>query len=101
MYLIHAQLSAPPDARLPPNVRDLIRAEPTELVSIEHITSHADAPGGPVLGLFVAATSLEEAEQVAEAACRHALQSEPDLAGYRLVRCAVGFVSPFYERELP
>ncbi|MFD7440853.1 hypothetical protein [Streptomyces sp. NPDC059909] len=64
------------------------------------MTPHLNAPGGPVLGLFVAAGSLEEAERAAEAACLNTLNSDTCFTGYTLVRCAAAFVGPFYEAEL-
>lgn len=65
------------------------------------MTPHLDVPGAPVLGLFVAAGSLEEAERAAETACLHILTTDTGFAGYFLLRCTVGLVGPFYEAGLP
>jgi hypothetical protein len=100
MYLIHAQLSGPQGLQLPVDLRDRIRARSLGSASIEHVTPHLDAPVGPVLGLFVAAGSLEEAERAAKTACLNILDSDPALAGYTLLRCAIALVTPFYEAGL-
>ncbi|MEU4096404.1 hypothetical protein [Streptomyces sp. NPDC026673] len=100
MYLIHAHLLGPGEIPLPAGIRDRIRARPTGSASIEHVTPHLEHPGAPVLGLFVAAETLEEAEQAAETACLDALGSESSLAGYALVRCSAAFVRAFYEAGL-
>jgi hypothetical protein len=97
MYLVHAQLIGPVRTQVPAALGDLLRTRCTGPAGIEHVTLHLDAPGGPVIGLFVAAGSPEDAERAAEAACLHALDSDVALADYVLVRCTVAFVTPSYE----
>jgi hypothetical protein len=99
MYLIHARLTGPPGLELPDDLKARLRAQVTGATSIEHVTPHPDALGGPVLGLFVAAPSLAEAERAAEAACLRVLRSHPALAGCGLDRCGAAFVAPVFEAE--
>jgi hypothetical protein len=100
MYLIHAQLTGSPGLELPDDLRARLCAQATGEASIEHVTPHPDAHDGPVLGLFVAAPSLAEAERAAETACLRVLRSHPALAGCALARCGAALVAPVFEAEL-
>jgi hypothetical protein len=53
-----------------------------------------------VLGLFVLAVDLEQAELAAERVCRRALESLPALRGGSLLGCGAGFVRAFFEADL-
>ncbi|WP_448318812.1 hypothetical protein [Streptomyces sp. CO7] len=99
MYLIHARLTGPPGLELPDDLKARLRAQATGEISIEHVTPHPDAQGGPILGLFVTAPSLDEAERAAKDACLRVLRSYPDLAGCGLDRCGAAFVAPVFEAE--
>ncbi|WP_159394079.1 hypothetical protein [Streptomyces sp. NRRL S-495] len=101
MYLVHAALRHPaPEAVLPPDTRDLLSALVRPEDRIEHLVLHRDAVPDPVLGLFLLTDSLAEAERRAAAFCRTALESFPELLGWRADRVAVPLVTPFYDRLL-
>jgi hypothetical protein len=94
MYLIHAQLVAPTGQFLPKDVADraLILARPEE--QIEHVSPHPDATPGPVLGVFLLAGSLSEAEARATALCRRLLTLHPGLAEWTLHRAQAPLLAP-------
>ncbi len=94
MYLIHAQLSAPPGGFLPSDAarRALALARPGERV--EHVTAHPDAVPDPVLGVFLVAESLTEAEALAAVLCRRLLNTHTALAGWGLRRAQAPLLAP-------
>nr|BEK67692.1 hypothetical protein KPHV_49190 [Kitasatospora purpeofusca] len=101
MYLVHTALrSAAPGPSLPPDTRDLLSALVRPGDGIEHLVLHRDAVPEPVLGLYVLADSLAEAEQRATEFCRSALAALPGLRGWRAARAAVPLITPFYDRLL-
>lgn len=53
---------------------------------MEHVTAHPYALPVPVLGVFLRAESLVEAESLAAALCRRLLDSHAGLAGWGLRR---------------
>ncbi|MEU6882047.1 hypothetical protein [Streptomyces sp. NPDC046712] len=97
MYLIHAHLEPPPGAALPADADVRVRALARPEERVRHGSLHADARPHPVLGLFVAASSLEAAESVARRVCERALDLDPALRGVRLLRCEAPLVAPYYE----
>ncbi len=101
MYLVHAVLRHPAaGAALPPDTRELLSALVRPGDRIEHLVLHRDAVPDPVLGLFLLADSLTEAESRAAAFCRTALGSFPELLGWWADRVDVPLVTPFYDRLL-
>ncbi|MFE6867232.1 hypothetical protein ACFVFS_11770 [Kitasatospora sp. NPDC057692] len=101
MYLVHVSLQAPAGAaELPADTRELLLAAAVAEEGIEHVSVHAGALPHPVLGVFVLAARLEEAEDRAQAFCRRATAVMPGLVGWR-VRCGrAPLVEAFYERLL-
>jgi hypothetical protein len=97
MYLIHAEI-LPPECELPCRVADLIsdQAEPSD--GLQHVEPHPDALGGPVLGLFVLAESLEAAEAAAGRICLRAVRHLPEFAGLSLGRCEAVLVPGHHDR---
>ncbi|WP_219670170.1 hypothetical protein [Streptomyces bambusae] len=98
MYLIHLKLRLEADRLLPSGTADLVRAAARPGDRLEHVTVHPDAPGGPVLGLFLLADRLEQAEEAADALCRRALAASPELRGAALLDRQVGLVPQYYDR---
>ncbi|MBW5482325.1 hypothetical protein [Streptomyces bambusae] len=94
MYLIHAQLRAPFGDPLPCDAarRALAAARPDDRV--EHVSAHARAEPHPVLGFFVMANSLSEAEGRIAQLCLRLLREHGELAGWALVRAEAPLVAP-------
>ncbi|MGN5380933.1 hypothetical protein ACQ4WX_38795 [Streptomyces lasalocidi] len=61
---------------------------------------HTNRATGPVLGLFLLATTLEEAEHTAATLCQRVLDENADLRRFRLASCSVAMPSSYYERML-
>ncbi|WP_369260764.1 hypothetical protein [Streptomyces sp. R35] len=95
MYLVHVQLKGPPGQALPEHTAQLVltHAEPQD--RLEHVSAHPGASPHPVLGLFLLAADLDEAERHADLACRRALARCPSLRQWRLVSAQVPLIAPF------
>ncbi|MFJ7910758.1 hypothetical protein [Kitasatospora sp. NPDC096204] len=100
MYLIHVHLRSPDQAPLPDGVADLVRSVVTPVDRLEHVAVHSDATPHPVLGLYLLADGLADAESRAAALCGRALASAAPLHGWSVARVGAPLVSPFYELEL-
>lgn len=101
MYLLHAQLAVEGDRALPADavVQVVGCARPED--RIEHVALHPDGGrSGPVLGLFVLAGSLAEAERAARSLCLRALEDCPELHGFRLVSCSAVMPPAYYDALL-
>ncbi|MFF5445537.1 hypothetical protein [Streptomyces sp. NPDC012888] len=94
MYLVHAQLAPPPDGQATGEAMRQVRDALLQDREVQHIACHPDGPGGPVLGVFTLAGSVEEAEDRVAALCRAALRHGPGLRGWRLGRCEVVLALP-------
>ncbi|WP_328299409.1 hypothetical protein OG389_17370 [Streptomyces sp. NBC_00435] len=115
MYLIHAALR-PPSAhtQLPPHAGELVRmlaegdvgagadadADGGAWGSVEHVSTHPHASPAPVLGVYLIADSLGEAERRTEALCRRACSVVPALRGWTVGRVGVPLIAPYYEQLL-
>ncbi|MER6392845.1 hypothetical protein ABT236_30850 [Streptomyces sp. NPDC001523] len=90
MYLVHARLRPPArGGEAPSHLRSLVYAFARPEDAVEHVSVHVDAAPGPVLGLFVLADSLAQAEANAEAVCARLLSGHPALMGWTLVHAEV------------
>ncbi|MEI7031262.1 hypothetical protein [Streptomyces pratensis] len=94
MYLIHARLQAPPGACLPAEAARLVLALARPGERVEHVTAHPHAVPDPVLGIFVVAESLSEAEALAEALCHRLLNTCTTLAGWGLSAAEAPLLAP-------
>ncbi|MFE5588729.1 hypothetical protein [Streptomyces sp. NPDC056549] len=94
MYLIHAQLAAPEGSLLPCDAAAaaLVLARPEE--GVEHVSAHGDGPRGPVLGVFLLADSLAQAENRTAALCERLLTRHPGFRGWSLRRAEAPFLAP-------
>ncbi|MEV3853183.1 hypothetical protein AB0J38_02530 [Streptomyces sp. NPDC050095] len=99
MYLVHAELRHADNSGLPAEAARLILDSRLPDEGIEHVVAHVDTAGGPVVGLFVVAPDVEEAERIAGAVCLRALTSRPELAGFVLRRCGARLVPEFYDLQ--
>ncbi|MFE4974319.1 hypothetical protein ACFRAR_19690 [Kitasatospora sp. NPDC056651] len=101
MYLVHTALRPDAPGRvLPYGARDLLLAAARPEDGVEHLAVHRGAVPHPVLGVFLVADSLAEAERRAAAFCCHALAVEPQFTGWSLAGIAVPLIAPYYERLL-
>ncbi|MCF3105575.1 hypothetical protein IPZ58_28870 [Streptomyces roseoverticillatus] len=97
MYLVHVHLRAPDGADFPEAAGDQVRrlARPDE--GIEHVVGRLHAPTGPVLGVYVLADGLHQAEARAALVCGRALAEIPEFRGWTSVDAQVPLVSAFWE----
>ncbi|MEV4439618.1 hypothetical protein AB0K09_11430 [Streptomyces sp. NPDC049577] len=99
MYLVHASLRGPRRAEFPVHAGALVLSQADPLDRIEHVVTHAHAVPHPVLGLYVLAERLEDAEARAAGVCRRAVERCPELSGWELVSAQVPLLT-LYE-DLP
>jgi hypothetical protein len=101
-YLNHAARRPPyASAELPPNPDVLLRSLAAPAEPVEHVSVHPDAAPDPVVGVFVLADRLEDAERRAATLCRRAVDTTAELRGWTYRRVGAPPVVPFYERLLP
>ncbi|MGW2601628.1 hypothetical protein [Streptomyces klenkii] len=97
MYLVHVFLRPPEGADVPEAVGEAVRrlARPEE--GIEHVVDRLSAPAGPVLGVYVLAGDLHQAEARAALVCGRALEEIPAFRGWTLDGAGVPLVAAFCE----
>ncbi|MFD5655481.1 MULTISPECIES: hypothetical protein [unclassified Streptomyces] len=100
MYLIHVHLALPEGALLPADTRQAIAAHVDEGDGVEHVSVHPHAVPCPVVGLYLLAESLEEAEARALEVCRRAVGRSPHWVGWEVVGAGAPLVAPYYDRLL-
>ncbi|MEV3859122.1 hypothetical protein AB0J38_33015 [Streptomyces sp. NPDC050095] len=100
MYLVHAELHHLDSSDLPAGAARLILETGLPDEGVEHVVTHVDVCGVPVVGLFVLAPNLAEAERIAGRVCLRALASCPELDGFALRRCGARLVPEFYDLQL-
>lgn len=82
MYLVHVQLRHREGASLPPQAPSWIFDAARRADSVEHVVVHRPASATPVLGVYLIADRLEDAEQRAADLCRGVLYALPELRGW-------------------
>ncbi|MGF1428630.1 hypothetical protein [Kitasatospora sp. LaBMicrA B282] len=101
MYLIHAALRAPrPGVPLPADTVELLFSVTRPDERVEHITVHDHADAGAVVGVYLLADQLTEAEAVVAELCRRAVATVPALRDWTVPQVGAPLVAPFYERLL-
>ncbi|MFI8266763.1 hypothetical protein [Streptomyces sp. NPDC085665] len=101
MYLVHAGLRAPRDAFLPADLRSLILSRLGPNDGAEHVSVHPHARPDPVIGLYLRAGSLVEAEEHAAILIRLLLSRCPELADWTPSRAEVPFIAAAFEPRPP
>jgi hypothetical protein len=92
MYLVHVRLHAPRGSTLPSGAADIFASYARTGDALEHIAVHPDAPAGPTLGYFMAASSLAVAEDTAARVSRQAVAEHPGLSGFVVVASGVALI---------
>ncbi|GAA2774750.1 MULTISPECIES: hypothetical protein [Kitasatospora] len=81
MYLIHATLRLAPGTGVPDDLGPRMRALAAPQDRLEHVSVHAGARPDPVVGLYLVADSLHDAEARARTLCLRTVAELPGLAG--------------------
>ncbi|MFI5532348.1 hypothetical protein ACIA8O_27820 [Kitasatospora sp. NPDC051853] len=101
MYLIHVELrQSAQGGELPPDTAELIRAAARPSDRLEHVVVHERVVPHPVVGLFLIADDLHQAEQRAAGLADRAVHSHPTLLGWRPGRAAAPLIAPAVELGL-
>ncbi|MGF1427361.1 hypothetical protein [Kitasatospora sp. LaBMicrA B282] len=100
MYLVHATLRARPGSTVPGGLLASVRAQASADDGLEHAVVHPLGPGAAVVGMFLRAPRLADAERAAGLLCRRALAADPALLELELASCEAPLVGAFYERLL-
>ncbi|MEV7024828.1 hypothetical protein [Kitasatospora sp. NPDC093558] len=100
MYLVHVSLHRAPGAELPEETADWVRAAARPDERVEHVVAHPRAVPAPVVGIFLLADRLEDAEALALLVYRRAMAQRPGLAGWLPLHARVPLLAPYYERLL-
>ncbi|MFC8790334.1 hypothetical protein [Streptomyces cinereoruber] len=96
MYLVHVHVRPPTGASVPEGIGAWVRdlADPGH---VEHVSVHAGAFPHPILGVYLLASHLEQAEEVAVTACRRVLDTRPELRGWQVAEGYVPLLAPVYD----
>ncbi|MFE5871901.1 hypothetical protein ACFQ6V_25110 [Streptomyces roseifaciens] len=97
MYLVHVRLRAPEGAEFPEVTGEQVRRVARPAEGVEHVTVRLNAPAGPVLGVYVLAEGLHQAEARAAAVCRRALAEIPAFRGWAPVAAEAPLIDAFHE----
>ncbi|MFD3547487.1 hypothetical protein ACFWUW_18115 [Streptomyces sp. NPDC058655] len=90
MYLVHVHLRPPASApRLPDATARLLILLAEGREAVTHVSVHPDPPTHPVIGLFLRADSLAEAEASAQRLWHHLHHARHPLAAWTLLRAEV------------
>ncbi|MGW6704015.1 hypothetical protein ACWGDE_03825 [Streptomyces sp. NPDC054956] len=90
MYLVHVHLSSHPSGEpLPGRTASAMTEAAAGCADVVHIAVHAETAADPVLGVYLRAPSLAEAEAAAGELWRAARAAHPWLSGWRLLRAEV------------
>lgn len=100
MYLVHARLLPHPHKPLPTDAAALVQRASRSGDGVEFVVAHTVAPGTSVLGFFVLASSLAEAETAASKVCRRALSMYEAFRGFGMLSCGTVMPAAYYERLL-
>lgn len=101
MYLVHVQLHpASPSDDLPADTGALVLAAAASGDAVEHVSVHASASPHPVVGLYLIADRLADAESRAAALFRRLTADGAPLHGWSPAGVGAPLVSAFYEQAL-
>lgn len=95
MYLVHVALNPPWEGcRLPEDASSLIAQLAEADKSVQHITFHQDSFPDPVIGIYVQAGRLQDAEERSVQLCRRAAATLPGFDGWSIAGVEVPLASP-------
>ncbi|CAG6391902.1 hypothetical protein NMG29_30780 [Streptomyces cocklensis] len=100
MYLVHLHLrptGGSPLIVLPDRIGSGLRAAARAEDGVEHVVVHSDARPYPVLGVYVVADRLEEAEANAARVWERARTSFPEFSGWTVVEVRTPPIASFYD----
>jgi hypothetical protein len=100
MYLVHLHLRPTDDSpfrALPDRIGTGLRAAARAEDGVEHVVVHGDARPYPVLGVYVVADRLEDAEANAARVWERALTAYPELGRWGMVEARTPLIASFYE----
>ncbi len=100
MYLVHLRLrraDGSPPCALPDAMGAWLRAAARAEDHVEHVVVHGDARPHPVLGVYVIADRIEEAEENAARAWERAQVLHPAFRGWALIEARTPFIASLYE----
>ncbi|MFF3615588.1 hypothetical protein [Streptomyces sp. NPDC002580] len=97
MYLIHAHLELPSGEEPPVNIKVLVRSAIVPRDRVEHISVHPLPPSELILGFYLLAARLEEAEERTVRVCHRLLRDVPQLALARLTGAGVPLMPLAFE----
>ncbi|GLX24169.1 hypothetical protein [Streptomyces lavendulae] len=101
MYLVHAGLRPPRDASAAVDLRSLIRSRLGPDDGAEHVSVHPHARPDPVIGVYLRAGSLVEAEEHAAVLVRLLLSRCPELVGWTPLRAQVPLIAAAFKTSPP
>ncbi|MCL6675028.1 MULTISPECIES: hypothetical protein [Streptomyces] len=97
MYLVHVYLrSHPRGCVLPDWTAAAVARCGAEVDGFEHVSVHPAPASAPTVGIFLRASSLEEAETAAESLWRRTCAAQPLLGGWELRSAEVPLIAPEY-----
>jgi hypothetical protein len=100
MYLVHLHLrraDGSPPTPLPEPTGAAVLAAARPAGCVEHVAVHGDARPHPVLGVFLVADRVGDAEDGARRAWEHARDRHPWLREWTLVQAGAPLIAPLYE----
>lgn len=100
MYLVHLRLcraDGSPPCALPDGMGAGLRAAARAEDGVEHVAVHGDARPHPLLGVYVIADRIEEAEANAARAWERARAAHPAFDGWALIEARTPLITSFYE----
>lgn len=81
--------------RVPRDIVELIRSRARPGGGVEHVSVHPRPALGVVVGVYVLADCLEDAEETAAELCRRAVHEIGLLQGWRVGRSEVPLLAPY------
>ncbi|MFF7383446.1 hypothetical protein [Streptomyces griseoluteus] len=95
MYLVHAHFRAHVPLAVPSvQFAELVLAQVRASGEVEHASVHFPLPHAPVIGFWLSAGTLREAETRTRNLCERALETVGELSGWTLLRAEAPLLAP-------